>query len=103
MKPRITFANLLLLISLLSCHFTYAQNDSSGKKSYFKVGASYLSNAVYSGRKDSATVSYLKPSLGYFHRSGFFVSAEMSLLVNSADAGRMDEVALETGYNPNNI
>ena len=91
--------NLILISVLFSANYAYGQNESDGKKSYIKIGGNYLSNAVYSGRKDSAIVSYLRPSLGYFHKSGFFVNAEISLLVNSADAGRLDEVALETGYN----
>ena len=98
MKPLMHFVKFLFLSSFLFCQLTYAQNDSSGKKSYFKIGGNYLSNAVYAGRKDSAIVSYLRPSLGYFHRSGFFASGEMSFLVNSADAGSIDEVALETGF-----
>jgi hypothetical protein len=91
--------NLILISTIFIAQCTYGQNDNDDKKSYLKIGANYLSNAVYSGRKDSAIVSYLRPSLGYFHKSGFFVNAEISLLVNSADAGRLDEVALETGYN----
>jgi hypothetical protein len=90
----------LILISALFCSlFSYGQNESETKKSYLKIGANYLSNAVYSGRKDSEVVSYVRPSLGYFHKSGFFVNGEISLLANSVDAGRLDEVALETGYN----
>jgi hypothetical protein len=73
--------------------------DSQYKKTFFRIGGNYLSNAVYSGRKDSARVSYVRPSFGYFHSSGFFVNLEMSVLTNSTSAGRIDEVALEGGYN----
>lgn len=77
---------------------TYAQNDSGAKKSYFKVGASYLSNAVYSGRKDSSVVSYITSLIGYYNKSGFYVDGTMSLLANSSDAGSIDEILLEAGY-----
>jgi hypothetical protein len=77
---------------------TYAQSDSAAKKSYFKVGASYLSNAVYSGRKDSSVVSYFTPSIGYHNKSGFYVDGTMSLLANSTDAGSVDEILLGAGY-----
>ena len=77
---------------------TYAQSDSGAKKSYFKVGVNYLSNAVYSGRKDSSVVSYITPSIGYYNKSGFYVDGTMSLLANSSDAGSIDEILLEAGY-----
>ena len=77
---------------------TYAQSDSIPKKSYFKAGASYLSNAVYSGRKDSSVVSYLSPTIGYYNKSGFYVDGSLSFLANSSDAGSIDEILLEAGY-----
>ena len=77
---------------------SYGQ-ESQFKKSYFKIGDNYLSNAVYSGRKDSSRVSYCRPSVGYYNKSGLFVSTEISLLSNSPAAGQVDEVAIETGYN----
>jgi hypothetical protein len=81
-----------------SVMISYGQGDQI-KKSYLKIGANYLSNAVYSGRKDSATVSYFRPSIGYYSKSGLFVSSEISLLSNYPGAGRIDELAIETGYN----
>ena len=78
---------------------TFAQSDSTiTKKSYFKIAANYLSNAVYSGRKDSAVVSYFSPSISYFHKSGFFLNAGMSFLANSSDAGSIDQILLGVGY-----
>jgi hypothetical protein len=76
-----------------------AQNDASlSKKSYFKIAADYLSNAVYSGRKDSEVVSYFSPSIGYFNKSGFSLNATMSFLTNSDNAGRIDEALVEAAY-----
>lgn len=77
---------------------TYAQTDSVARKSYFKAGANYLSNAVYSGRKDSSVVSYLSPTIGYYNKSGFYADGSMSFLANSSDAGSIDEILLEAGY-----
>jgi hypothetical protein len=102
MKSHGIIASFIFIFSLFFNQFnTYAQNDTSAEKSYFKVGASYLSNAVYSGRKDSSVVSYLSPLIGYYNKSGFYVDGTMSLLANSSDAGSIDEILLEAGYDFN--
>lgn len=99
MKSQNVFVILLITVSFLFQVSANAQSDSSAaRRSYFKVQAQYLSNSVYSGRKDSETVSYLTPSFGYFHKSGFYVDGELSFLANSISAGRIDEIVLETGY-----
>ena len=70
---------------------------SSQKKSYFKVQASYLSNSVYAGRKDTAnTLPYLTPSIEYNHKSGFYAGAFLGLLPNS-NFDR-DFFSLDAGY-----
>jgi hypothetical protein len=68
------------------------------KESYFKLNVNYLSNAIYSGRKDSAVVPYLRSSLGYYNKWGFYADAGASLLVSANDAKRIDLVTLEAGY-----
>ena len=99
MRTQRIFAIFVFTFSLFFNQFnSYAQNDTTAKKSYFKVGAGYLSNAVYSGRKDSDVVSYLSPSIGYYHKSGFFVAGSTSFLSNSSEAGRIDEISLQAGY-----
>jgi hypothetical protein len=98
MRTLVFSATFLSAILFFSCQSLYAQTDSAAKKSYFKAGMGYVSNAVYSGRKDSSVVSYIKPSIAYVNRSGFSLGAEMSVLANSTDAGRVDEIALEAGY-----
>jgi len=98
MRTLVSFTFLSATL-LFSSKCLYAQADSStDKKSYLKAGMNYLSNAVYSGRKDSSVVSYIKPSIGYINRTGFSLTAEMSVLANSPEAGRIDEIALEAGY-----
>jgi hypothetical protein len=100
MRSKVFFYVILTGTFLFSLQGLHAQTDSAAaKKSYFKAGMDYLSNAVYSGRKDSLVVSYIKPSIGYVNRSGFSLGAEMSVLANSPEAGRIDEIALEAGYN----
>ncbi|MEP6617317.1 MAG: hypothetical protein ABJA57_12090 [Ginsengibacter sp.] len=89
----------LVIFTLASGSQLHAQTDTSQKVSYIKIGTSYLSNAVYSGRKDSSIVSYFRPAIGYFHKSGLSINVEASLLVNAPGAGRLDEVAIEAGYN----
>src|ERR1022692_354797 len=50
------------------------------KKSYFQADVSFLSNNIFFGRKDSIATLYITPSFGYYHKSGFFVSALASYL-----------------------
>jgi hypothetical protein len=66
-------------------------------KSYFQVGASYVSDNVYLGRKDSVALPYFTPSLGYYAKSGFFTNASFGFLT-SASASRLDVVNLAMGY-----
>ena len=107
MKSQFTSRLLLLAVLVFFWSNTNAQNilknvekkDSSFDiKSFFKVDANYLSNAIYSGRKDSSIVPYLRSSIGYFNKSGFYISGGASLLVSPADTKRIDLVTLESGY-----
>jgi len=66
------------------------------QKSYFQVGLSYLNDNVYSGRKDSVRIPYLTPSLGFYHKSGLYLSASFSYVPDSTS--RIDAVLLEGGY-----
>lgn len=107
MKFRIASRFLLFTVTAFFWSNTNAQNilkniekkdSSSDKKSFFKVDANYLSNAIYSGRKDSSVVPYLRSSIGYFNKSGFYINGGASLLVSPTDTKRIDLVTLETGY-----
>lgn len=70
---------------------------ASKAKSYFSLGLNYLSNSVYNGRKDSLATPYLTPSLGYYDKSGFFVSGSLSYLMRTG-ASRIDLFSLDAGY-----
>jgi hypothetical protein len=86
----------LLIIALMGS--VMAQDSTKvAKKSYFKGSISYLTNAVYGGRKDSLVNPYITPSIGYYNKSGFFVEGSLSYLAASGDSG-IDLFALQTGY-----
>lgn len=68
------------------------------KLSFFKITSSYLSDAVYSGRKDSARVPYLKTAIGYFDKSGFHAEVETSVLASPSETKRLDLVTAGAGY-----
>ena len=70
------------------------------KLSYFKPKLTYLSNSVYSGRKDSAAISYLTPGIEYADKSGFNFSASASYLL-SGNVHRFDLFSLGAGYDFN--
>lgn len=101
---------LLVCINALSFKQVQAQSQDSilnaikelvgetkPKKSYFKAQMSYLSNAVFNGRKDSATLPYLMPSIEYNHKSGLYLNATLSYLANKQS--RIDVFDITAGYN----
>ena len=91
-------------ICLLLVFGFFSVNAQSSKKSktdsaisYFKADASYLSNYVYNGRQDSLKTPYLTPTIGYYDKSGLWVSGSLSYLANPADS-RIDLYSLDIGY-----
>ena len=95
MKSFYLFVSVFCIFSI-SCK---SQGDSTKTKtSYFKIAANYLSNAVYSGRTDSSVVPYLRPSIGYYNKSGFFIAAGMSILVSPSDPIQLDLISADIGY-----
>ena len=75
---------------------TKKETDTTIEKSYFKVEGNFISNAVYLGRKDSAITPYFTPSIGYYHKSGFFINASLSFLTTQS---RIDVSTITAGYN----
>jgi len=71
--------------------------DSLGEKSEIRIGLRYTSDYLYMGRSDSAKAPYLSPSIGYYHKSGFFVRSSLSYLT-AKDEGRIDMITLSGGY-----
>jgi hypothetical protein len=89
----------LPVIALLLSATAQGQSNASevnAEKSYFKAGLSYLSNSVYYGRKDSLRYPYFTPTLGYYHKSGFYANASLSYLASKES--RIDLYTLEAGY-----
>ena len=66
--------------------------------SFFQPKITYLSNAVYGGRKDSATVSYISPCIEFTDKSGFSFTASTSYLVNGNNH-HFDAFSFGAGYN----
>lgn len=71
--------------------------ETGNIKSYFQVGASYINDNVYLGRKDSVALPYFTPVLGYYAKSGFYTEASAGFL-SSASGSRLDLVSLAMGY-----
>jgi len=95
------YFSLLILFGLLFfSNLLFAQNKTKAEKqslSYFKASASYLTNNVYNGRKDSLLTPYTTPSLGYYDKSGFYISGSLSYLSNSSGS-RIDLFSFDAGY-----
>ncbi len=71
--------------------------DSVEEKSQLRIGLRYTSDYVYMGRSDSAKAPYLSPSIGYYHKSGFFLRSSMSYLT-AKEEGRIDMITASGGY-----
>jgi hypothetical protein len=84
---------------LICCSFLAVAQDEKTpeKKSYGMGSLEFINNSVYLGRKDSGTTAYLNPSLGYYHKSGVFISGTASYLFRSG-ANRFDVFNLDGGY-----
>jgi len=78
--------------------FAQQKSDSTHTQSYFKASLDYLSNAVYNGRKDSTVLPYITPTLGYYNKSGWYVSASAAYAA-AANENRIDYFSLDAGYN----
>lgn len=71
--------------------------DSVDEKSQLRIGLRYTSDYIYMGRSDSAKAPYLSPSVGYYHKSGFFARSSLSYLTAKGE-GRIDMITLSGGY-----
>ena len=86
---------------LILCYaFATAQKSTDSAKSYFNASLNFINNSVYYGRKDSIATPYLTPSIGYYHRSGFFMQGSFSYLVSTGNS-RVDLSTIGAGYDFN--
>jgi hypothetical protein len=72
-------------------------SDSAKPASELRLGIRYTSDYVFMGRRDSVKAPYVSPSIGYFHKSGFFMQGALAYL-SAAEAGRIDVYILSGGY-----
>ncbi|WP_127140677.1 hypothetical protein [Flagellimonas marinaquae] len=95
--------HLLILLGLLCIapYTTLAQRTDKDraekKESYLLMDLSYVSDAVFMGRRDSVAAPYLLPSVSYYDSSGLFADATVSYLVGSEDQ-RVDLFYVTGGY-----
>ena len=90
---------LFTLCINLTNQSSYSQDKqpSDVSASYGKASINYLSNYIYTGRKDSLAYPYITPVLGYFDKSGFYITGSLSYLSSKTDK-RVDMFALDLGY-----
>ena len=88
---------MMMGLLIASYAFATAQDSANSAKSYFNASLNFINNSVYYGRKDSIATPYLTPSIGYFHRSGFFIEGSFSYLVSTGNS-RVDLSTIGAGY-----
>ena len=86
-----------LSIFIIFCFQAKSQTKIEEKESYFKADLNYLNDLVYLGRKDSIAVPYVTATLGYYHKSGFYVSGALSYLPSSTQS-KIDLITVDAGY-----
>ena len=98
---------LLSVITLNSLLSAFAQPAAASKsvadsdddpyehKSYFMYGLNCLSDNVYLGRKDSVTLPYISPYIGYHFANGLYGKALASYAPTHS---RIDLLTIEAGY-----
>ena len=101
MQAKIIQVILLIVLSFLQAKAQNNENSikeiSDKEESYILTDVSYISDAVFMGRRDSIAAPYVFPSIGYYDRSGFFADASVSYLTASTEQ-RVDLVLMSTGY-----
>ncbi|RDY58782.1 hypothetical protein DX873_14015 [Flagellimonas nanhaiensis] len=65
--------------------------------SYVLTDVSFISDAVFMGRKDSISAPYVMPSIGYYDASGFYADASLSYLTRLEER-RVDLFLLTAGF-----
>lgn len=86
------------VLTLTSQELKQATSSPEGEPfSYFLSDVSYVSDAVFMGRRDTVAAPYLLPSLGYYHKSGFYADASLSYLLAEGE-GRVDLILASAGY-----
>ena len=65
--------------------------------SYVFADVSFISDAVFMGRKDTISAPYLYPSIMYHHKSGFYANGSFSYLTKSNES-RIDLFLITAGF-----
>ncbi|ELR71103.1 hypothetical protein C900_03067 [Fulvivirga imtechensis AK7] len=96
---KVIFIAMLLIGSfeIVSGQSSIRSYDIDSVSSYVRFGVRYKSDYFYMGRADSAKAPYLTSSIGYYHKSGLFVSGSLSYLT-ADDNNRVDLYTLAAGY-----
>lgn len=93
-------ALFLILLSTMTTLFAQSERrkaDTTSISSALRLGIDYRSDYYYMGRADSVRAPYVTPSLTYFHKSGLFLSGNLSYLATE-DQNRVDLYTLSAGY-----
>jgi hypothetical protein len=107
MVKRLIFPLLLLLCcnlyaqrhGLYQLPVTYNE-DPYDELTYYYAGASYLTNNVYMGRKDTSRLPYLSAYAGYQLAMGLYIKATANYGL-TRKSGHFDLFAFEAGYDRN--
>ena len=89
---------IFFLISITGLSTSAQESTNEGmKKSFVKFSISYITNAVYYGRKDSFALPYIIPSISYHDKSGFYLEGSFSYLAISGES-QIDAGTVTAGY-----
>jgi outer membrane scaffolding protein for murein synthesis (MipA/OmpV family) len=72
------------------------EDDPYDSRSYFMAGLNCITNNVYLGRKDTVTIPYYAPYIGYHFKNGLYAKGLVSY--TTAKGGVIDLTTIEAGY-----
>lgn len=102
---KINFLSVLVIILIVVPLSSFSQEkkgpDSSSavtkESSYILAGTAFNSDIVFLGRKSLSKSPYISASVGYYHKSGFFITGIVSYLAASQQ-NRIDLFTASGGY-----
>lgn len=103
MKKKVSFTALLVVLSVITT-VSFSQvkikadsSDVTSNQNYFLAAAAFNSDIVFLGRESLAKSPYISASVGYYHKSGLFISGIISYLAASQQ-NRVDLFTATGGY-----
>jgi hypothetical protein len=93
----LVYTLFFLFITIVTSAQDLKDSTKNNKFSNIKLSLSYLSNAIYYGRKDTFAIPYITPSLTYHFKNGIYLEGSLSYVATKGE-GQINSGGLTLGY-----